>query len=540
MQQAEPIKTIKAKVNQDVTILGGSIAAAQAAISLAKLGHKVTIINKDAELGGLVSQAPEFYAHLAQDSDEAASLINQSLNNLRNQIKEEKNIKVYHNASLKSSNGQFGNFSLVINHDDKDIAVSAGAIILGTESTGEFCFDSLGLQNPSTYADMAKLSGMIQDGKVPRRVAIVIDFINQQDQAVCARVLSAAQILVSRFGSEVKLYCQNIRVAATGIENLYRRARQIGVIVAKTDSKPLILEQPGKVEIKTEDPVAGVVISEEFDLLVMADHVLSPDSNLINMIDQLRPSPDAGGQYDNIWLLPTAANLKGVFVVGSTRGNSEYRNALSDGLAAAAQIHEMLSNKQIELPDDAAVIDPEKCVLCLTCRRICPHGAISIDAENSTACVSPVSCQRCGICAAECPATAIQLIRYTDAQVRAELSEPPSVTIFACENSALPAAVTAGLNGAEYSCDIQLIRVPCAGKVDTRDILGALEKNAEKVMIIGCHPQSCRYLTGSSRAVNRTKYIGDMLEKAGFDRTRVCFKGIAAIEPKKFLECIKG
>jgi len=274
-------------------------------------------------------------------------------------------------------------------------------------------------------------------------------------------------------------------------------------------------------------------------MVVMADcRALAEDADALNVTSGLRSGPDGGLQYDNVWLLPTLTNRPGVFVAGGARGNSEFREALMDGLAAANEIHELLVDGKIEIRSDTAVVDTDKCVLCLTCLRICPHGAIEIDSEKDAAYVSPVSCQRCGICAAECPAKAITLPGFTDEQIAVDVGSKPRVTVFACENSALPAADAAVLNGYKYGSEVQLIRVPCAGKVDPSNVLSTLENGADKVLILGCHPESCKYLTGATRAEKRIKRLREMLEKAGLDKARVFFGGLASVEPAKFADYV--
>ena len=207
-------------------------------------------------------------------------------------------------------------------------------------------------------------------------------------------------------------------------------------------------------------------------------------------------------------------------------------------MAVAYEVHGLLGEKYIEVRDDAATVDSDKCVLCLTCKRVCPHGAISINEDENAAYISQISCMRCGICAAECPAKAITLPGFTDEQIAADIGKKPRMTVFACENSALPAANAAALSGYDYNTDVELIRIPCAGRVDPKTVLTALETGAEKVMILGCHPESCQYLTGSSRSARRIKHLNAMLEKAGFDSSRVFFGGIAAVEPGRYIEYV--
>lgn len=522
---ASATKTKKTDVNQDVLVLGGGVAAMQTAVGLSELGHHVTVINSREKLGGLAGKMPEFYAYVASDSNEAERLVKNRINQLIERINNDKQIAVVNSASLESVKGNLGNFAVIVNSDGSKKTIPAGAIVLATGSA------------PSPLGEqVAKF--FWKGGQIPKRIAIVLDVLSEQGRDISAQALSAAELLAGRFGTEVKLYCHNIRVAATGLETLYQRARDAGVVVVKYEKPPVISNEGTKKIVCVEEPLIGVKICNEFDMVITAD---APAGNgeLLEVIEGLRAGPEGALQVDNVWFQPTKTNREGIFTAGSVRSNSELRAAQADGLAAANEIHELLKNKQVEVFDDAAIVDADKCVLCLTCMRICPHGAVSIDIENKTTSVSAVTCQRCGICAAQCPAGAIQLPHYTDEQISAEVGDRPQITVFACENSALPAATAAGINGSQYPADTRLIRVPCAGKVDPRQILQALENGAEKVLVLGCHPESCQYLSGSSRAKKKIERINNTLEKARIDKGKVVFGPLASVEPAKFLEYVK-
>ncbi len=55
-----------------------------------------------------------------------------------------------------------------------------------------------------------------------------------------------------------------------------------------------------------------------------------------------------------------------------------------------------------------ARVNSEKCIVCLTCVRVCPFSAVSIK-EKGFAEIDPSKCRACGICVMECPARAIEL-----------------------------------------------------------------------------------------------------------------------------------
>lgn len=530
VKMASAIKSKKTSVNQNVLVLGGSVAAMQTASTLSQLGHPVTLLESSERLGAASAQTPELYGYVASDCSQAEAFVQSQVDQLIHLITNDKQIRIQTSSNLKSLQGEFGNFTALVTSNGTEQKLSAGAIVLAPEATTK----------------KSELVELFHNGKeAPKRVAIVMDTSGEQGKRVSAQVLSAAELLVKRFGVEVKLYCHNIRVAATGMEALYRRAREAGVVIIKYESPPKVSDCGSKKVVSVQEPVIGFQVDEEFDMVVMADIVAADNTELLSIIEGLRPGPAGDLQADSVWLLPTKSNREGIFVVGLAVDTDELRDAQTDGLATANKIHELLKNKQIDVLDDAASVDGDKCVLCLTCMRICPHAAISIDVDNKAASVSAVTCQRCGICAAECPAGAIQLPRYTDEQVAAELGDKPRIIIFACENSAYPAATAAAINGlgsrkagSQWGQQAQLIRVPCAGKVDPRDVLRALECGAQKVMILGCHLESCQYLTGSTRTAKRIERLNNALGKAGFDKQRLIFGQLASVEPHKFIEYV--
>ena len=529
---AAPVQSKKFKANQNVLVLGADMAALQTANAISQLGHKVTIVEKTDKLGGFTTRNPRLYSYVAEDYIEAESIVRNRADKLIAQVNNNKQISVLTETDVKSINGRLGSFSVSLASNGKGKNLTAGVIVLSADAA-------------DTNTDLTQLI-QFKSG-IPKRIAIVADILSQHDRNVSAQILSAAEMLAKRFAAEVKLYCSSIRVSAAGLEKLYRRARQAGVVIVKYDSPPKIEEIGTKKILRLQEPIIGKEISEEFDMVINADAPASDKNNeILNQIQGLRPGPQGTLQYDSVWLLPTKTNLQGVFVVGPARNNTELRDAQNDGLAAANRIHELLKNKQLEILDDAAQVDADKCVLCLTCMRICPEHAISIDLDNKVAAVSELTCRRCGICAAQCPAAAIQLPRYTDLQIAADIgldskskNPKPKTVVFACENSAYPAATAAATNGLLWKQPIRLIRVPCAGKVDARDVLKALESGAQKVIILACHLENCQYLDGSTRADSRIKQLNNALEKAGIDKKQVLFKQLASVEPSKFLDCIK-
>jgi coenzyme F420-reducing hydrogenase delta subunit/NAD-dependent dihydropyrimidine dehydrogenase PreA subunit len=174
------------------------------------------------------------------------------------------------------------------------------------------------------------------------------------------------------------------------------------------------------------------------------------------------------------------------------------------------------------------VVDPQKCVICLTCYRCCPHGAIYY--EDNRAVVSPLACQACGICASECPQNAIQMGEFTDAAMEEALraagsaeapTGAPRIVAFCCQNSAAEAAQMAEAFGHELPAGLRVIRMPCAGKIDLDYILNAFVEGADGVLVMTCHMGNCKSETGNIYAGWRVEDAQRIMAEAGFAEERL-------------------
>ncbi len=77
-------------------------------------------------------------------------------------------------------------------------------------------------------------------------------------------------------------------------------------------------------------------------------------------------------------------------------------------LRQEAQRRQAVDKGRLKALGQFAVVDPGKCVACLTCVRLCPFAAPKIVAEGYAEIDSDL-CRACGICVLECPAEAIEL-----------------------------------------------------------------------------------------------------------------------------------
>lgn len=91
----------------------------------------------------------------------------------------------------------------------------------------------------------------------------------------------------------------------------------------------------------------------------------------------------------------------------------------------------------------------------------------------------------------------------------------------------------------QYPTNVEIIRVPCTGRVDIIHLLKALEDGADGVYAAGCEEGDCHYLTGNLKARKRVEYVQKVLEELGVEKERVAMYNLSAAQGPRFVEIAK-
>ncbi|OGL47572.1 MAG: methyl-viologen-reducing hydrogenase subunit delta [Candidatus Schekmanbacteria bacterium RBG_13_48_7] len=110
----------------------------------------------------------------------------------------------------------------------------------------------------------------------------------------------------------------------------------------------------------------------------------------------------------------------------------------------------------------------------------------------------------------------------------------PVIVAFLCTWCSYAGADLAGTSRIQYPSNLRVIKVPCSSRIDPLFIFHALQKGADGVLISGCHPGDCHYLTGNYYARKRFLLIHEILDQIGIEPDRVKFSWISAAEGLKF------
>jgi len=114
----------------------------------------------------------------------------------------------------------------------------------------------------------------------------------------------------------------------------------------------------------------------------------------------------------------------------------------------------------------------------------------------------------------------------------------PKIVAFLCNWCSYAGADLAGVSRIQYPPNIRVIRVPCSGRVNPMFIIKALQRGADGILISGCHPGDCHYISGNLIARRKFALLKKFLEYIGIEPGRVNFSWVSAAEGEKFSKVV--
>lgn len=115
----------------------------------------------------------------------------------------------------------------------------------------------------------------------------------------------------------------------------------------------------------------------------------------------------------------------------------------------------------------------------------------------------------------------------------------PKIAVFLCNWCSYAGADLAGVSRLQYPHNIRIIRVPCSGRLNPLYVLKALQQGADGVLVSGCHPGDCHYISGNLVARRKFALLKSYLEYLGIEPQRVQFSWVSASEGSRFTALIE-
>ena len=130
------------------------------------------------------------------------------------------------------------------------------------------------------------------------------------------------------------------------------------------------------------------------------------------------------------------------------------------------------------------------------------------------------------------------MTKKTDEKTTTGNGWEPRIVAFLCNWCSYAGADLAGVSRIQYPPNVRVIRVPCSGRINPLFIIKALQSGADGVLVSGCHPGDCHYISGNLYARRKFALLKSLLEYVGIEPERVHFSWVSAAEGVRFAEIL--
>ncbi len=119
------------------------------------------------------------------------------------------------------------------------------------------------------------------------------------------------------------------------------------------------------------------------------------------------------------------------------------------------------------------------------------------------------------------------------------MKREPRILAFLCNWCSYAGADLAGVSRIQYPPNVRVIRVPCSSRINPFFIVKAFQRGIDGVLVAGCHPGDCHYISGNFFARRKFAIIESLLEYLGIEKDRVQFAWVSAAEGARFAKVVK-
>jgi heterodisulfide reductase subunit A len=423
-----PLQEFKLPVNKRGLVVGGGLAGMTSALSLAKQGFEVYLLEKDTALGGMTKRI-----HYTLEGLDVQTY----LADVIRKVYLHPAIHVYTDSVITEAYGYVGNFITKVKSEGRVNEIHHGVTIIATGAE-EYKPTEYLYEEDDRVVTMLELEEQIAKGE--KRVTnaetlVMIQCVGcrNEERSYCSRVCcsqaikNALKLKEMNPEMDVTILFRDMRTYGFK-EDYYREAaeKDIKFIRYEPGERPEVeaVEAEGRpvLRITITDPILGKKLALDADLVALAAAVIpSATSDEISKLFKVALNPDGFFQEAHVKLRPVDFAADGVFLCGTAHYPKHITETISQALGAAGRAATVLSKERLATGAEIAHIIEELCVGCQGCMEICPYGAIFYDEERGKCEINAVLCKGCGGCAATCPSGSIRLDGFRHDQMYAQI-----------------------------------------------------------------------------------------------------------------------
>ena len=393
------------------------------------------------------------------------------------------------------------------------------------------------------------------DRQIPKSVAFIQCVGSRSDRTghlycsnVCCMNTIKDVLLIKEHWPETNIYVfyLDIRAFGKGFEDLYKRARNNGVIFIRGLPADIYEDSERNLRLVGENTLRGEPYNVRTGMVILSVGLKpSDDADTIQRLFNLSRSQDGFFMEAHPKLRPVDAPTGGIFFAGCAESPKDIKDSVTQASAAAARANILMAKGAVTVEAITPTLIEDKCKACGLCAKVCPYNAIRVDKETKTTEIIQAACAGCGTCGAECPSDALIMRHFTDEQIFAQIDaateENPEtkVVAFCCNWCSYAGADFAGVSRMQQPTSARIIRTMCSGRVTRKFIERAFARGAGAVLVSGCHIGDCHYIDANVQTKKRVEKFLKTMEKNGLDMNRLHLGWFSAAEGEAFASKIK-
>ena len=426
----EPLEEGKVGVTRSALVIGGGLSGITSALEIANQDYDVYLVEKENKLGGNLNRI-----HYLIDKKEKPQ---EKLKSLIDEVKRHEKIHLFTGAEIKDIDGSIGNFTtkISVNGDIKEF--KHGVVIVATGAK-EYKPDKYLYGEDKRVMTQLELEEKICSSKsFSPDTVVMIQCVGSRDEErpYCSRICCTDAVKnalkIKEISPDTNVYILYRDIRTYGFrESYYSEAREKGVIFLRHEDnqKPEVSVDNGSLKIKVFEPVMGMPLTINSDLLVLSAAIV-PDEENNKTIGQFLKVPLTQDKFfleAHMKLRPVDFSTEGVFLCGLAHSPKSIEESIIQAEAAAARASTILSKDTIDLDGNISFVVDENCDGCAYCIEPCPYKAITLiefmkdGAVKKTVEVNESICKGCGCCMATCPKKGVYVKGFKLEQISAQV-----------------------------------------------------------------------------------------------------------------------
>ncbi len=225
----KPLEEIEIEVTPASLLIGSGVAGMTAALNLANQGFEVHLVEKQAQLGGLLLDVHRLFA----TNKEAGELIVPLIDQVRNHER----ITTHLSTEVKEVKGFIGNFDVILEQGEEESKLRVGTIIVAVGAEEFKPAGQYGYGETAGVLTQLELEERLKQHTVEAKNVVMINCVGARvpERPYCGRFccLTAIKnaVLIKENAPEANVWILHRDVMAYGVEfeDYYRKAMELGV-----------------------------------------------------------------------------------------------------------------------------------------------------------------------------------------------------------------------------------------------------------------------------------------------------------------------